>query len=402
MEQDPQEYHAPSIMLELSVQGKRKNNQHAWDEWDNIETETLLHGDLPPEAPGRRVFVAVLLLIGFACGVLAGVYFGDRGAMETTNKSDSSKVSFDFLQTPRGAQLLKTLTTQLLEESPPIDVLRNLLELMETDDQLSSSCHPLIHKVGRVAFEELGFDGAVDDVVNVDPELLQVCNAAYMHGVIAAYIKEHSNSQEGESMQSAIAVVESKLCDKLIYRNGRWECLHGIGHAVLDHIRHQQLQLTLTLGVQACNEDQACENGLWHDHFQSTSITGELDGEALKICDLASPSVHSDCLLYAPTEFLLRYPGQYENAIIYCNSLVTTKDILSCVAGVGTQTAKDHMNDFQFVEQVCLSAPNEAYREACFHQGLVYYFMSTGSRVPPRLCQMLVQFKDKCLGKRLD
>jgi hypothetical protein len=51
-----------------------------------------------------------------------------------------------------------------------------------------------------VAFEELGFDGAVDDVVNVDPELLQVCNAAYMHGVIVAYIQEHSdNSQEEEN-----------------------------------------------------------------------------------------------------------------------------------------------------------------------------------------------------------
>jgi hypothetical protein len=98
----------------------------------------------------------------------------------TNNKSDSSEVSFAFLQTPRGAQLLKKLTTQLLEESPSINVLRNLLERMETDDQLSSSCHPLIHKVGRVAFEELGFDGAVDDVVNVDPELLQVCNAAYI------------------------------------------------------------------------------------------------------------------------------------------------------------------------------------------------------------------------------
>jgi hypothetical protein len=123
--------------------------------------------------------------------------------------------------------------------------------------------------------------------------------------VIVAYIQEHSdNRQEEENLQKAIAVVESKLCDKLIHRNEQWECLHGIGHAILDHIRHQQLQLTLTLGVQACNEDQACENGLWHDHFQSTSIlTGELDDEALKVCDLASPSVHSNCLLYAPTEF---------------------------------------------------------------------------------------------------
>jgi hypothetical protein len=147
MEQDPQEY-AP-IIMELSVQdNKRKNISHSWDEWD-METETVLHGP-PPEAPDRRVFAAILLLVGFACGVLAGVFLGDgAGAImvETTNnKSDSSsEVSFAFLQTPRGAQLLKTLTTQLLEESPPIDVLRNLLELMETDDQLSSSCHPLIH-----------------------------------------------------------------------------------------------------------------------------------------------------------------------------------------------------------------------------------------------------------------
>jgi hypothetical protein len=379
-----------------------------------------------------------LLFIGFACGVLvtlgvglcfnsyhgsyAWVHIDDpeqtRLVDQTDNKENAISpspacsddeatsptiVSYSFLQTPRGLDLLQTLTNQLLEESPTV-ALRKLSELMKTDDQLNSSCHPLIHKLGRTAYEKLGFDAAVNLVMEEDPNLMRMCNAAYLHGTIENFLRE-KHPKTNDFLQANIAYVKETVCDKLdSVPLGQWECLHGIGHGILQHIRHQKLMESLQTSIKECHGDVTCENGIWMDHFASTSISSELDPvEAMQVCDLATERGRTVCLAYAPTEFLLHYPGKYKEAMTYCSTLReksnTLVDVFTCVGGVGWQTAKEHMDDFPEIERICQSAPIDAmFKDECFDNALTYYKTATASdTVPARLCEDLDHFKDKCM-----
>jgi hypothetical protein len=86
------------------------------------------------------------------------------------------------------------------------------------NNQVASSFHPLIHKLGRVAVHGLGFDAALEDIIASAPDSLRVCNAANMHGVVDCYMW-----QSQHDLTNNIEMIATNLCDKLGEMNvGKW------------------------------------------------------------------------------------------------------------------------------------------------------------------------------------
>lgn len=322
--------------------------------------------------------------------------------------------------------------------------------------QIHSSCHPLAHNLGRAAFEYFGsFDVAFDFMIGTDDaNLLRVCNAAYLHGVIEFHLR---SVRDVDDLISEAAQIQVKVCSKLTNVNmGTWECQHGVGHGIIQRLRMDREETIVKLGIDVCAKaftssgSSACENGLWMDHFAvsgnvlgmetrmmamdvlasefdnalhtlttSLSISNTQveetspnetenkhqlptlpDPSSLQMCGNLSKNAKYDCYIYAPTEYLLIHPGDYLGALSFCqdpSANISAEVVNGCVAGVGMQCAKEHMDNFLVVENVC-NTLDDTLGSQCFRQAVSYYSMSSGGTSPRSagVCDELVKFKDLC------
>lgn len=378
---------------------------------DEIETEKVTIVDVTrPGASTSWWKLLVLLFFAFAVGVAAGWFLGTRDLASvpvllpiSSSDQENAAVSYNFLTTTRGKEVLEELE-HTLDVDGPKAFLEHLAKLMKEDSQIAASCHPLAHGVGRKAFQNLGFEAAFGSLPGTDDDaILRTCNAAYMHGIIEHYLAAEKN------LSNSVILVEKTLCNKLTPPKGmlasnKWECEHGIGHGIVQHVRAQKDKETLVDALTYCKntsvDTETCQNGVWMDHFASTRMTNTmLEPESLKICnDFSGASIDSwDCLIYAPTEYLLHNPRDYAGAIQFCRDGL--QDPTVCVQGVGSQAGKENMLNFMPVETACLSA-GDNLQNLCVIAALDYYKMSTGlNQIPKSLCHNLDYFKSLCLGR---
>jgi len=368
-------------------------------------------------------------------------------------QADESAVSYNFLRTTKGSETLRVLLNELFEApnpssgeelsssvSGPRRALTHLSELMENDSQIHSSCHPIAHNLGRAAYLYFGgLDAAYDGMVGTDDaRLLRLCNAAYLHGVIEFQLRDVGDVNY---LVSAASQIEEKVCKNMNnVPAGAWECRHGIGHGIIQRYRMDAEKSPIQKGVEACKQTASpvdCENGLWMDHFAvsgniqsmenrmmasdvlmetlTSFVDGSLQGNndssniqerfrlpplspTLQICNLGTDDF--DCFIYAVTEYLLVHPGDYVGALKYCtnpSANITKSQINLCTQGVGTQCAKENMNDFSVVERVCETLELEA-GISCFRTAVSYYDTSSGGKRPrdAGVCKKVKRYHRYC------
>lgn len=254
---------------------------------------------------------------------------------------------------------------------------------------------------------DLGFVGAFGGMIGTpDDNLFRTCNAAYMHGIIEHYLMDADDLDEG------VKYVEENICQNLTQEpsmmavNNKWECEHGIGHGVVQHIRAKNDRATLVDALAMCNSTAAgtsnCQNGIWMDHFASTRLTTQLEPEYLHICSEANPSGRgssSTCEVYAGTEYILHYPRDYAGAIKFCE-VGLPKQPSFCINGIGAQAVKENIHDFTIGEAACLTAKTSIDRRSCFSFGMAYYNTATGEhKIPAAMCQNLTVYKSMCMSR---
>ena len=175
---------------------------------------------------------------------------------------------------------------------------------------------------------------------------------------------------------------------------GEWECVHGIGHGIVQSHRGEHSETAVLLAaldscrsIKRSSQFGACENGMWMDHFAVSgnilamegrmmatdlvetmlaerSAAGGQDGgdgqgeegrdkpaggylaspkpETLRVCEDMSSGHHTDCYLYLVTQYLLVHPGDYAGSVAFClepSVEVAPQSRDTCVAGVGSQVS---------------------------------------------------------------
>ncbi|KAL3775597.1 hypothetical protein ACHAW5_003500 [Stephanodiscus triporus] len=374
------------------------------------------------------------------------------------NDLDVNAVSYNFLRTTKGSETMRLLLNDLLlpkqiQQGNPADeghsylfgprrALTHLQILMDVDGQVSSSCHPLAHNLGRVAYQIFGsLDAAYDGMVGTDDaHLLRLCNAAYLHGVIEFHLRDVPL----DNLENAASEIESNVCVELgNVDQGIWECHHGIGHGIIQRHRMEAETDVIQKSRNSCEEvfgasSVDCMNGVWMDHFAVSGnilametkmmaadvVANEVKGAlsflaesqnelgvaasrlpplppTLQICHLSSTIY--DCFIYAATEYLLVHPRDYLGAIQYCtdpSANIESDKVRFCVRGAAIQCAKENMQDFFILEEVCQTLNDENEGIACFQSGLHYFQMSTENESPRDvgLCDNLTRYKFICLG----
>lgn len=266
----------------------------------------------------------------------------------------------------------------LMKEENPRVALDRLRQEIETDDQLSRSCHSLVHEIGREAYEKYGDVGAAMKYRD------EVCNSGYLHGIIET---KFSQSED------VISDVQT-MCER--YREGgflSWQCNHGLGHGVMFYTANdlpRSLEMCDTLGNSFASSN--CANGVFMENFnadQKLHLSEFLKEEdPFYPCMKQAERHKPDCYIYAPTYFLSLNQDDYAGALEWCEGAEAGYEA-ACAYGVGTQTMKENLNAPGFVESTCMGGEPEQ-RGPCIQGMTALYISHSGALEPARkLCTTL-------------
>ena len=179
---------------------------------------------------GGALFIVILW--GFFLAPMydaSGQEAGSPGTAKISSELPSIKGIKDCLNSVRSAECLDGLFREALKTHSTLEVLQLIDRFEEQDAELRRDCHVVVHAVGRETFR---LKGTIHDSFAACD---QTCQSGCYHGSVERFIRGDSlytqayqHPSQRELKQKAAAA-----CDPNIALTLRFQCLHGLGHAIL-------------------------------------------------------------------------------------------------------------------------------------------------------------------------
>eukprot|EP00928_Gymnodinium_smaydae_P028671 TRINITY_DN21813_c0_g1_i1.p1 TRINITY_DN21813_c0_g1~~TRINITY_DN21813_c0_g1_i1.p1 ORF type:complete len:497 (+),score=30.36 TRINITY_DN21813_c0_g1_i1:192-1682(+) len=352
----------------------------------------------------------------------------------STALSSDAPASYAFVYTTEGIAIFEQLLGLANRTGGPEASLIEAQRLLVVNRHFLDACHPLLHRLGRALFKgsRSGLVASLNQLVEFDVELqreaaaltndevqlygsahdgsrsspiakrsvdlLMTCNAAYLHGTVEHFLHKAGLADQ---LSHAVRFVKSYICSR--FRSGGeirplWECEHGVGHGILQYQRYIGTRLALDKALREAGAASTLWNGIWMDHFASTTVSGsDADDPVLVMSVCSDPELgakhgSADCFYYAPTAFLLHRPRAYVAAFRWCDdgcAVAGSSCYGPCSEGIGSQTLKENLDNMRLVGQVCAKASSIRLQSLCISGANTYYQFATGESMPLRYCNQI-------------
>ena len=237
----------------------------------------------------------------------------------------------------------------------------------DEDTTLRLSCHPVVHAVGRETFR---LTGTVHDSFAACD---QTCHSGCYHGAMERFLRggavsddEAGHISEAELREKAVAA-----CDPREAVRFRFQCLHGLGHALMFF-----LDYNLVGALRACDQQSdgwsrsSCYGGVFMENvFSATPQKRDLSATDYHYpCNKLDPQYRSDCYMMQTTrmtEMGLSTPRLFEE----CRKAGVNQH--TCMQSIGRDLSNNvRIGDPRLVAQKCELGTDEE-RRACT-RGVVY------------------------------
>lgn len=298
-----------------------------------------------------------------------GLYFMtlDQNELQLEEQKQLSEKDYD---------LLRDKLIALTSRHDPRESFSLLRKSMKENAGVTASCHLLSHDIGHAAYrkyEEFGKAMLYKD---------EICNAGYIHGVIESYFSEDSDITEKMRLVCGPYVTGAFT---------RWQCDHGIGHGLMFATNNdlpKALQLCETLSNEGSKHP--CISGVFMENVmadQENHTTKYLKrDDPFYPCQIQEEKYKGHCYGYSPTNFLKKFPGEYEKALIWCKT-GETPFVSSCAQGVGSKAIVENIEKPERVLRFCMKT-DTSLSDPCI-RGMIYeYINHYGSIIQAEaLCQ---------------
>jgi hypothetical protein len=173
-----------------------------------------------------------------------------------------------FRQGRQSALCLDLLFRELLAERSAAEVLGIIQLGQDRDSDVRLACHPIVHAIGRELFQRAGTIHVAFQSCN------QTCHSGCYHGVVERFLWG-GTSATGAPPHVTGAMLQEKAaraCQSDAAAHLRFQCLHGLGHAIL-HFSGYQLSAALEL----CNElpdvwsQRSCYGGVFMENVTAAT-----------------------------------------------------------------------------------------------------------------------------------
>ena len=178
------------------------------------------------------------------------------------------------MNSARAAECLDSLFAEALKVHSTLEILQTVQRYETEDPELRRDCHPVVHAIGRETYR---IKGNIHDSFSACD---QTCHSGCYHGSVERFLRgDDLYSQVNKHPSAAELKQKAALaCDPNIPVRLRFQCLHGLGHAILFFSRYQLLP-----SLEACDglpEDwsrSSCYGGVFMENvFNATPETRDL------------------------------------------------------------------------------------------------------------------------------
>jgi hypothetical protein len=133
------------------------------------------------------------------------------------------------------ASCLDDLFREFLKNHTPGEALKLIQRFEAEDPELRRSCHPVVHAIGRENFRQKG--NIHDSFAACD----QTCHSGCYHGSVERFLRGDDvySQTDKHPSQAELKQKAAAACDPNTAMRLRFQCLHGLGHALMFFSRYE-------------------------------------------------------------------------------------------------------------------------------------------------------------------
>jgi hypothetical protein len=238
------------------------------------------------------------LLFTVLAWLMTGASAMSQGAAESTtppNPAEPTALQVKAcLSYAESAECLDNLFRELLKTHSTRQALELIQRFEKQDPELRRDCHPVVHAVGRETFR---LKGNIHDSFSACD---QTCHSGCYHGSVERFLRgaEVYAQANRHPTQAELKQKAASACDLQLPARLRFQCLHGLGHALLYFSRYQ-----LMPSLEACDalaEDwsrRSCYGGVFMENvFNATPEARDLSPSDYHYpCNKLSDNYGNEC-----------------------------------------------------------------------------------------------------------
>jgi hypothetical protein len=187
-----------------------------------------------------------------------------------------------------GAECLDNLFREALKKHSTLEALQLIRRFEDQDADLRRDCHPVVHAIGRETYR---IKGAIHESFAACD---QTCHSGCYHGSVERFLRGDDIYAQADIHPSAAELKQKAAiaCDPNIAARFRFQCLHGLGHALLFFTRYQLMaSLDVCDALPSDWSQTSCYGGVFMENISNS--TPELR-------DLSPADYHYPCNKLAP------------------------------------------------------------------------------------------------------
>jgi len=175
---------------------------------------------------------------------------------------------------PQNADCLDQQFRAFLKDHTTEDALALLKSFEAADPQYRLSCHPVIHGLGRETFRKTGT--VHDSFAACD----QTCHSGCYHGAMERFLRGESSLTDPSKHLTETELIKKTAgaCDANQPTRFRFQCLHGLGHALVYFLDYNMEESLATCDVLPTSWDRSsCYGGAFMENvFAADSAKRDL------------------------------------------------------------------------------------------------------------------------------
>jgi len=216
----------------------------------------------------KRVFAFCSLFLLLVPSTIRSQESGQSAANKTAVDLPSLAATKDCLKEVRSAECLDHLFREALKNHTTAAVLQLIQRFEVEDPELRRDCHPVVHAVGRETFR---LKGNIHDSFSACD---QTCHSGCYHGSVERFLRGDDIYAETykHPSQTELKQKAAVACDPATPLRFRYQCLHGLGHAILFFSAYQ-LQSALDICDALADEwnRNSCYGGVFMENVSNAT-----------------------------------------------------------------------------------------------------------------------------------
>jgi hypothetical protein len=192
------------------------------------------------------------------------------------------------------AECLDKLFRDALKNYSTLNVLQMVQRFEAEDPEFRRDCHPVVHAIGRETYR---LKGNIHDSFSACD---QTCHSGCYHGSVERFLRGDNVYAQVDKHPSTAELKQKAVvaCDPNTPLRLRFQCLHGLGHALLFFSRYQLVQSLAVCDVLPDSWSQSsCYGGVFMENvFNTTPESRDLSPSDYHYpCNTLAAKYRSEC-----------------------------------------------------------------------------------------------------------